>query len=72
MWRLAHDRVLVRDTRSGDGAELIGAAAAAWLALDAPASSAEVRAAIGPSDAALVDDAITGLLAGGWLIEVEP
>jgi hypothetical protein len=61
VWRLASDRVLVRrigDLTDDGCADLIGFAAAVWVALDEPASLPELSARLADAgiDTAAVDD----------------
>lgn len=69
MWRATRDRVLVRRVGSGDGAELVGLAALAWVAADAPATTLDLARNLAVEESA-VDEAVVMLLSSGWLTQV--
>ena len=78
VWRLASDRVLVRrigDLTDDGCADLIGFAAAVWVALDEPASLGELSARLADAgidsiDADLVD-AVAALVERGWIEQID-
>lgn len=75
VWRLAPDRVLVRRVWPKDGedeaADLLGAAALVWIALDEPGTRADVVERLADADQQLPDDlldeTLEQLLATGWI-----
>ncbi len=87
MWRLAADRVLVRrvgDLTDDGCADLIGFAAAVWVALDEPASLPELSARLADAgilesadtvDVDLVDavlvDAVAALVERRWIEQID-
>ena len=69
VWRLAHDRVLVRRVGDHDAAaatDLLGAAALVWVAAEYPLTATEIAI-----DTALDADAVAAsislLVAGRWM-----
>lgn len=75
VWRLAGDRVLVRRAGSGAvdaAADLLGAAAMVWVALDEPRRADEVAAEVAEVMAATppLDEALAALVAEGFVVEV--
>ncbi len=81
VWRLAGDRVLVRRAFAAgaevdDAADLLGAAAMAWVALDearrADEVAAEVASTVGPMAGLDVARALDELVAQGFVVEVAP
>jgi hypothetical protein len=78
VWRLAADRVLVRrvgDLTDEGCADLIGFAAAVWVALDEPASLAELGARLADADIDSIDadlvDAVAALVERGWTEQID-
>ncbi len=69
LWRLAHDRVLVRHALTGATAELSGSAALAWVAVEEPMTVHEVRDELGWNDVDIAIDALAELMAAGWVDE---
>ncbi|MGB9345919.1 MAG: hypothetical protein WCA90_07780 [Ilumatobacteraceae bacterium] len=81
VWRLASDRVLVRrvgDLTDDGCADLIGYAAAVWVALDEPASLPELSARLADAGIDTVDvnradlvDAVDALVERRWIEQID-
>ena len=81
VWRLASDRVLVRrvgDLTDDGCADLIGFAAAVWVALDEPASLPELGARLADAGIDTVDvnradlvDAVDALVECRWIEQID-
>ncbi len=81
VWRLASDRVLVRrvgDLTDDGCADLIGFAAAVWVALDEPASLPELSARLADAGIDTVDvnradlvDAVDALVERRWIEQID-
>lgn len=79
VWRLAPDRVLVRRVWPKEGedeaADLLGVAALIWVALDEPATVAELDDRLTDADQVIPPDdvrqTLDSLLATGWIIRID-